>query len=248
MRAMGGAGGAARRAAAIVLAAALAGTGCALVRPLLPEPPPPPVEGGVQTGEASWYGPGFHGRRTANGERYDQDALTAAHRTLPFGTRVRVTNLDNGRTVDLRINDRGPFVAGRIIDLSRAGARVIGLIGPGVGPVRLEVLESTAVARAEPPPPARPSPAPLERSPAPVEPSRAYVVEVALLRDASRAERLREVLAGRFPDAPVGAAPVPGDGRYRVLLGPFREEDEAREHVNQVTRLGYPASLVEEER
>ena len=238
---MGGAGGAVRRAAAIALAAALAGTGCALVRPFSPEPAPPPVEGGVQTGEASWYGPGFHGRRTANGERYDQDALTAAHRTLPFGTRVRVTNLDNGRTVDVRINDRGPFVAGRIIVLSRAGARVIGLIGPGVGPVRLEVLESTAVVRAEPPPPARPAPAP-------VEPSRAYVVEVALLRDASRAERLREVLAGRFPDAPVGAAPVPGDGRYRVLLGPFREEDEAREHVDRVTRLGYPASLVEEER
>ena len=238
MRAMGGAGGAVRRAAAIALAAALATTGCALVRPFAPEPPP--VEGGVQTGEASWYGPGFHGRRTANGERYDQDALTAAHRTLPFGTRVRVTNIDNGRTVDVRINDRGPFVGGRIIDLSRAGARVIGLIGPGVGPVRVEVLEPTAVVRAAPATPARPSPPP-------VESSRAYVVEVALLRDASRAERLREVLAGRFPDAPVGAAPVPGDGRYRVQLGPFREEDEARAHVERVTRLGYPASLVEEE-
>jgi rare lipoprotein A len=244
MRAMGGAGGAARRAAAIVLGAALATTGCALVRPLLPQPAPPPLEGGVQTGEASWYGPGFHGRHTASGERYDQDALTAAHPTLPFGTRVRVTNLDNGRTVDVRINDRGPFVAGRIIDLSRAGARVIGLIGPGVGQVRLEVLEPTAVARAAPaaPTPSAPPPAPV-----PVEPARGYVVEVALLRDASRAERLREVLAGRFPDAPVGAAPVPGDGRYRVQLGPFREEDVARAHVERVTRLGYPASLVEEE-
>jgi rare lipoprotein A len=240
MRAMGGAGGAGRRAAAIALAAALATTGCSLVRPLLPEPAPPPVEGTVQTGEASWYGPGFHGRRTASGERYDQDALTAAHRTLPFGTRVRVTNLDNARTVEVRINDRGPFVAGRVIDLSRAGARVIGLIGPGVGPVRLDVLDPTTVVRAAPPAPAQPSPAP-------AGPSRAYIVEVALLRDASRAERLREVLAGRFPDAPVGAAPVPGDGRYRVQLGPFREEDEARAHVERVTRLGYPASLVEEE-
>ena len=238
---MGGAGGAGRRAAAIALAAALATTGCSLVRPLLPEPAPPPVEGTVQTGEASWYGPGFHGRRTASGERYDQDALTAAHRTLPFGTRVRVTNLDNARTVEVRINDRGPFVAGRVIDLSRAGARVIGLIGPGVGPVRVEVLEPTAVARAAPALPAR-------SSPAPVEPARTYVVEVALLRDASRAERLRAVLAGRFPDAPVGAAPVPGDGRYRVQLGPFREEDEARDHADRVTRLGYPASLVQEER
>src|SRR5688572_227481 len=133
MRAMGGAGGVARRAAVIALAGALAGTGCALFKPS-PPAPAPPFEDGAQIGEASWYGPGFHGRRTANGERYDQDGLTAAHRTLPFDTRVRVTNLANGRTVELRINDRGPYIGGRIIDLSRAGARVIGLIGPGVGP------------------------------------------------------------------------------------------------------------------
>ena len=75
---------------------------------------------------ASWYGPGFHGRLTANGERFDQNALTAAHRSLPFGTRVRVTSTSTGRSVVVRINDRGPFVQGRSIDLARAAARVIG--------------------------------------------------------------------------------------------------------------------------
>ena len=78
---------------------------------------------------ASWYGPGFHGRRTANGERFDQDALTAAHKTLPFGTRVRVINHATGRSVVVRINDRGPFVGGRSIDLSRGAARAVGCAG-----------------------------------------------------------------------------------------------------------------------
>ena len=96
---------------------------------------------GVQEGIASYYADQFHGRRTANGEIFDMHALTAAHRTLPFNTRVRVTNLDNGRAVVVRINDRGPFVKGRIIDLSYEAARVVGMIGPGTARVRLEVLE-----------------------------------------------------------------------------------------------------------
>jgi rare lipoprotein A len=218
------------------LASVVVASGCALFR----APAPPPIEDGVQVGVASWYGPGFHGRRTASGEIYDQDALTAAHQSLPFGTQVRVTNLDNGRAVDVRITDRGPFVDGRVIDLSRAAARVIGLIGPGVGRVRLEVASPAAIARAEPAAPPRLS------APPPDEPARAYLVEVAVLRDPALAARLRDVLAGRFPDARVAAAPVPGDGRYRVRLGPFREEDEARAHVEHVTRLGYPAQLVED--
>lgn len=113
-----------------------------------PEPEPEPEaaalpEWGVVSsfsGEASWYGPGFHGRRTASGETFNQNSLTAAHRTLPFGTRVRVTNLNNNRYVVVRINDRGPFTRGRVIDLSAAAAREIGLDRAGVGPVRVEVL------------------------------------------------------------------------------------------------------------
>ncbi|MBV5261527.1 septal ring lytic transglycosylase RlpA family protein [Synechococcus moorigangaii CMS01] len=91
-------------------------------------------------GRASWYGPGFHGRRTASGEPFNQYAMTAAHKTLPFGTKVRVTNLRNGRSVVVRINDRGPYSHGRIIDLSRGSAEQIGLVSAGVATVRLEVL------------------------------------------------------------------------------------------------------------
>ncbi|MEB3282651.1 MAG: septal ring lytic transglycosylase RlpA family protein, partial [Lyngbya sp.] len=93
-------------------------------------------------GWASWYGPGFHGRLTANGERFNQYEMTAAHRSLPFGTTVRVTNTNNGRSVVVRINDRGPFSGGRIIDLSVAAAEAIGMISSGVAPVKVEVLEA----------------------------------------------------------------------------------------------------------
>ncbi|WP_169285723.1 septal ring lytic transglycosylase RlpA family protein [Chelativorans sp. ZYF759] len=92
------------------------------------------------SGQASWYGSKFHGRRTANGERYDMHQMTAAHRSLPFGTKVRVTNQRNGRAVVVRINDRGPFAGRRIIDLSRGAAGAIGMVNSGVAPVKLEVL------------------------------------------------------------------------------------------------------------
>lgn len=103
-------------------------------------PPEAPVAGTAVVGIASWYGPGFHGRRTASGERFDQDALTAAHPSWAFGTRVRVTLLSTGRSAVVRINDRFPAHKGRAIDVSRGTARAIGLIGPGTGKVRLEVL------------------------------------------------------------------------------------------------------------
>ena len=104
-------------------------------------PGPEPVgKGWTQTGVASWYGRPFHGRRTASGERYDMSRLTAAHPTLPFGARGRVTRLDNRRTVRVRINDRGPFEQGRIIDLSKGAARKIGLVHDGIARVRIEVI------------------------------------------------------------------------------------------------------------
>lgn len=89
---------------------------------------------------ASWYGPGFQGNRTANGERYDMNGISAAHKTLPFGTVVRVTNLNNGRSIDVRINDRGPFIKNRVIDLSKGAAQKIDMIRDGVVPVRLQIL------------------------------------------------------------------------------------------------------------
>jgi rare lipoprotein A len=94
----------------------------------------------VRGGIASWYGPGFHGRQTANGERFNQNQLTAAHRSLPFNTKVRVTNMRNGQSVVVRINDRGPFTGGRVIDLSAGAAKSIGVFSSGVAPVQLEVL------------------------------------------------------------------------------------------------------------
>ncbi|MDX2228963.1 MAG: septal ring lytic transglycosylase RlpA family protein [Leptolyngbyaceae cyanobacterium bins.349] len=99
-------------------------------------------------GWASWYGPGFHGNPSASGERFNQHALTAAHRTLPFGTRVLVTNLDNGQSVMVRINDRGPFHGNRVIDLSTGAARVLGLIQSGVARVRLDVVDSRSASAA----------------------------------------------------------------------------------------------------
>ena len=97
-------------------------------------------------GTASWYGPGFHGKKTASGEIYDQTKLTAAHKTLPLGTKARVTNLDNGSAVEVEINDRGPFVGGRILDLSRAAAGALGLVKSGTAPVRVELIGESSVA------------------------------------------------------------------------------------------------------
>ncbi len=110
--------------------------------PVRPAAPQVGVVTSTLTGTASWYGPGFHGRRSASGEVFNQNDLTAAHRTLPFGTRVRVTNLRTGQQVVVRINDRGPFSHGRIIDLSAAAAGQIGLRASGVGQVQIEVLSN----------------------------------------------------------------------------------------------------------
>ena len=120
--------------AVIVLAA------CATPRAGRPPPPSPALLGWEERGQASWYGDPYHGRPTASGEIYDMRQLTAAHRTLPLGTRALVTHLGNGRTVEVRINDRGPFVWGRILDLSRAAAERLGGLGAGLFPIRLRVV------------------------------------------------------------------------------------------------------------
>ena len=110
--------------------------------PTPPQPPKPvvPLVISTHSGEASWYGPGFYGNRTASGEVFRRGTMTAAHRTLPFGTRVRVTNLWNGRKAVVRINDRGPFAGDRVIDLAHGAASELGLTSSGIAEVRLEVL------------------------------------------------------------------------------------------------------------
>ena len=125
----------------------------------------------VEQGVASWYGVPFNGRRAANGEIYDMNKPTAAHRTLPFGTVVRVTNLDNGRQTEVRIIDRGPFVQGRIIDLSFAAARSVDMVGAGIAHVRLELVSS-------------PSRVPVEVG--------NFTVQVGAFTQRADAERLRE--------------------------------------------------------
>jgi rare lipoprotein A len=108
--------------------------------------PLPDARGFKQTGVASWYGEDFHGKKTSSGEIYDMHAESAAHKTLPLGTIVRVRNLDNNREMEIRINDRGPFVTGRVIDLSYACASKLGVLGPGTAPVELVAVGTTALA------------------------------------------------------------------------------------------------------
>lgn len=129
------------------LASQLAGAVCVLALLVLSGCGSTPKSGGrvssghTESGMASYYGNEFHGRKTANGERFDQGKLTAAHRTMPFGTRVKVTNTQNGRSVVVRVNDRGPFVKGRIIDLSSSAFKSIASINAGVVPVRVQVID-----------------------------------------------------------------------------------------------------------
>jgi rare lipoprotein A len=120
---------------AVAAVSLVAASDCASTRPT-------PGHPGTEVGIASYYADAHQGRLTANGERFDMHALTAAHRTLPFGTRVEVTNLENGRSVEVRINDRGPYVEGRVIDLTQAAARELGFLGRGTTRVRLKVLSA----------------------------------------------------------------------------------------------------------
>jgi len=165
---------------------------------------PPPVSG-AEVGIASWYGHPYHGRAAASGEIYDMEKFTAAHRTLPFGTLVRVINLDNDKSVEVRINDRGPFAGDRIIDLSHAAAQAIGLIGPGLARVRLEVTQVPVAVATAP---------------------GYYAVQVGAFQYRANAERLRAEMEARY-----GAARLvlrPGDPPlWRVLVGHASTEDDA---------------------
>jgi len=193
---------------AIALAAVLL-AGCGHKKHARRTPPPPaPASaaklGHTETGLASWYGHPYHGRRAANGEIYDMEKLTAAHRTLPFDTWLRVVNLDNSKTVEVRITDRGPFIEGRIIDLSHAAARAIDMIGPGIARVRIEVIRTPEYA-----PPA------------------AFAVQVGAFRDRASAERLRAEMESRYGAARlIQRADTPG--LWRVLAGSEPTEEGAR--------------------
>ena len=191
-------------------------------KPAAQNPPAPhkaaavPVQvGHTEQGVASWYGIPYHGRAAADGEIYDMETLVAAHRTMPFNTWVRVTNVANGKSVSVRIIDRGPFVEGRIIDLSKAAARQIDLLGPGIGQVRLEVIGP----------------------PVDVPATDFYGVQVGAFSSFESAERVRVQYAQRFGTAQIavkqGNTPL-----WRVLVGRERSQEAAQQLANQLSAAG----------
>ena len=183
-----------RRAVLVILCALLMWNGCG--RKKSARAPAVPVPGWSEEGIASWYGDPYHGRKAANGETYDMEQMTGAHRTLPFGAMVQVTNRTNGKKVEVRITDRGPFIDGRIIDLSRAAARAIDLIRPGTAAVRIEVRSYALSAR----------------------PNGAFAVQVGGYVDRRQADRLTTRLRKHFE--PVQATPRLGSrSEWRVLVG-----------------------------
>jgi rare lipoprotein A len=232
--------------AAVAVALAVAGSGCGLFR----RGPGPiePVPGSSQIGVASWYGPGFHGRRTANGEIYDQYGLTAAHRTLPHGTWVEVTNLTNDRAVRVRVNDRGPYVDDRVIDLSYTAAQRLDMIRSGIAPVRVEVVDADAVpaiipvAAAPPPPPRAPAVGP---PPAPVQLAGGrYLVHAGVYADYGRARREQRRLDGAVGPVRLALVDAPEARFYQLRVGPFDSRFAAEQAARQLEALGAPALVV----
>ncbi len=179
----------------------------------------PPVTIGPELGIASWYGYPYHGHQAADGEIYDMEELTAAHRTLPFGTQVRVLNLVNEKAVEVRINDRGPFVDGRIIDLSRAAARAIGLITPGITPVRVEVIGALAAVAAG-----------------------VFAVQVGAFRESENAKRYAFRMESQYGSARIVER---GDrGLWRVVVGREEIQNKALTLANRIRQETGEAAFV----
>jgi rare lipoprotein A len=205
----------------VMMCAGCAHKGKAPVVVMPSQPPSPPVEEGwTEKGIASWYGEPYHGRRTASGEIYDMHLMTAAHKSLAFGTVVKVNRRDTGGDVVVRINDRGPFIEGRIIDLSYAAAQKIGLDIDGVAPVKIKVVGHETTPRAA-------------AVPAPAAESRECLwVQVGAFSERQRAERAEAELEATGERATI----LEGiDDLWRVRLGPFEHKSEAERTRNRVT-------------
>jgi rare lipoprotein A len=182
----------------------------------------PAMSAYTEEGNASWYGIPFNGRRASNGEIYDMNKLTAAHRTLPFDSVVRVTNLSNGKSTVVRITDRGPFVDNRIIDLSMAAAREIESIGPGVVPVRVEIVSAS------------------------IDPTSGFfTVQVGAFHDRGNAERLRQRLNASYSPIFIQQYDSPDGLFYRVRVGKVPGEDAAHQFGEQLrSREGFTPMVV----
>ena len=184
----------------------------------------------VQTGVASWYGKDFHGKKTSNGETYDMNAMTAAHKTLPLGVFVKVRNTNNGRETVVRVNDRGPFVKGRIIDLSHAAARKLGVDIAGTAPVRIEALGYRA--------PGIEKYKALENYD-----SGSYTVQIGSFKDHNNAQRLSDEMKKLFGFSEVHMTNVKGDDFYRVYAGKYTSLKAAETAEREFTDHGYPGSF-----
>jgi rare lipoprotein A len=211
-----------KRIVAIFLALALT-CGCSLFRR---ESIPPRIKG-VEVGWASWYGKDFHGRRTASGAVYDMYQLTAAHKTLPLGTAVMVTHVDNGKAVTVTINDRGPFVKGRIIDLSYAAAQALGMVEEGVARVRVEVVDKSAIPTSAP--------------------EGSFTIQLGAFIDRSNAVRLMEQLQRAYQEVSITELKTPENTYYRVRLGSFRTREEAYQLASRLAQDGYTAFITRTE-
>lgn len=186
-----------------------------------------------EVGYASWYGPDFHGKRTANGEQYNMNALTAAHKTLPLPTFVKVTNLENGRSIVLRVNDRGPFVKDRIIDISRRGAQLLGFDKQGVTKVRVQALDENGkvVAKRKDRD---------ERSYAATSAAGSgHYVQVGAYSQRENAEEQIRRLQARGHAAGLDQAQSNGRRLWRVRIGPFAEKLLAQEKLDRVMADGF---------
>ena len=249
------------------LALALLFFGCATTRitgPVAPENPsisPKPAQV-VDTfeGTASWYGPEFHGKKTASGEIFDMTDLTAAHKTLPMGTVCVVTNLKNNKSVTVRINDRGPFAKARIIDLSYAAAKVIGMIDTGTAPVRVEVLADEGSTIVEAGPVDQPAEAvtttgtgtPFDTAPvetAALSPGVTkvfYTVQVGSFTNKENAQTLHETLAKKYADVSIEEFSTTETTYWRVRVGRFPTRDQAQAKAEELTGAGYTVLITEQ--
>lgn len=196
-------------------------------RPITPTP------GGHFTAVASWYGEPFHGRLTASGERYDMHGFTAAHRSLPFGTRLKVTNPESGQASLVTVTDRGPFVRGRHLDLSYGAAKQIGLIGQGVGRVKVEVMDRDLryVKR-------------VTEAPMTVGRNSVFNIQFGAFQDLDNAVRLKQALELEAHGVSITQVTVDGVTYHRVRLGPFASRDEARSRARAFAEAGYEAMIV----
>jgi peptidoglycan lytic transglycosylase len=179
--------------------------------------------GAFEEGVASWYGgkDGFEGKPTASGEIYDGNQMTAAHRTLPLGTWIEVRNLENGRTARLRINDRGPFARGRILDLSRTAAGALGVIGPGTAPIRLTVVQPGVEAP-------------------PVSPTGLWAVQVGSFAESGRAQRFSDRLRATGREIYL----EPYRGLTRVKVGPYPTREKAQDALDRLENEGFEGIVV----